>query len=192
MRKLNVSRRFFVLPMGLILLLLWSADGYCSNRALLEETFPHLSALTDSGLRLIDEVLIEEKLTCALVTINFNYPVRYIRHFPHLAASELRIKLQLIGVMSQDMEALSGRETAFTPPNKIAAVSKIDYEGDVVGGPFLTLYFLRDMTFKVGEGAKHRSLKIMLSPPDTALSSPCSFFEKQSVKPTLIPKKQQN
>ena len=121
--------------------------------------------------RVLSEVRIVDGDECALVTISFNFPIRYVRHFPETAGDELRIHLEPIAVNPRDANALFKREAIKPPPSEIAPLVEVTYEGDITGGPYLTLSFNHPVQFKVGQGSDFRSLVVAVPLPETSL--PC-------------------
>ena len=142
---------FFAVSMGL-LFLSWLVNAEQSQIAFI-----------DGEQHIIDEITITEKSGCALVTVKFNFPAQYIRHFPKSSGNELHIKLSLLAVSPSLKKILSARESILPPPNDIAALSNVNYEGNVAGGPFLILYFTYTVSFKVKQGTDFRSLIIDVS-----------------------------
>lgn len=118
--------------------------------------------------RLLNVVAIDEDTGCAVVTIEFNIPIRYVDHFPLKSGKELRIRLRALAVSPFDRPALSRREAALPPPNEFAALTEVIYEGDIPVGPYLTLRFRRPVTYTVGQGADYRSLRVAIVGPEPA------------------------
>lgn len=107
------------------------------------------------------------------IQVMFNFPVRYIKHFPQKTGDELRIKLRPIAISPIDREALFKRESVSPPRDNPAALSAVTYEGDIEGGPFLTLIFQRSVHFTVNQGADFRSMAIVIPDPvDTTICPP--------------------
>ena len=115
--------------------------------------------------RILDGVNISEQSGKVEVSVNFNFPVRYIRHFPDAAGQELRIQLQPISVNADDLEVLSKRESFTLEKNNPANISEIIYEGDISSGLSLTFFFHGKANFSVRQGANYRSLQVTVIPP---------------------------
>jgi len=124
-----------------------------------------------AGDRILDDVRISERGECAVIRVSFHFPVRYQRHFPEKSGEELRVKLLPIAINPDDLEALFRRESFRPPGSEIAPLSEVVYEGDISGGPFLTLRFRHPVQFRVGQGDDYRSLRIAVPLPES--SSPC-------------------
>lgn len=132
-----------------------------------------LLAFTWSEARrlIVDEVRIYESTDCSTVRVSFNFPVRYVKHFPPSEGDELRVQLEPIRTTPAERETLFGRETVFPPENDMVGLTEILYEGDVEGGPFLTLYFSRPVKYSVEPGADFRSVVVTVTGPEA--SGPC-------------------
>ena len=117
--------------------------------------------------RVLDGVKISEQADKVEVSVEFNFPVRYISHFPDEAGKELRIQLQPISVSADDLEALTKRESITPEKTNPANITEIIYEGDISSGLFLTLFFREKTDFSVRQGADYRSLQATVVPPVT-------------------------
>lgn len=114
--------------------------------------------------RILDGVTIGKQADEISVQVNFNFPIRYLSHFPDASGRELRIQLQPISVSSDDREALSRRESYSPKRNNPANISEIIYEGDGFTQLFLTIYFKSQTDFSVRQGNDFRSLEILVKP----------------------------
>lgn len=110
--------------------------------------------------RVINEANIEEQNGCAVIIVRFNFPVRYRRHFPKEPAQELRIQFEPISMGLSDMENRFEREDVRFSPEYIVPLSEILFEGNISGGPFLTLTFERTIAYEVKQGSDFRSLVV--------------------------------
>jgi hypothetical protein len=115
--------------------------------------------------KILSAVEIEEDLSCSVIRIAFNFPVRYVKHFPYESGDELRIQLEPIVISPLDREDLTKRES-LSPPNDFAKLDEVIYEGDIIGGPYLTLLFRHPVTYKVQQGADFRSLIVAVPGPE--------------------------
>jgi hypothetical protein len=133
----------------------------------------------------IDEVVIAEGSECAVITVKFNYPTQFLSQFPIKSGNQLEIKLSFLAVKPSDRKFLFARESLLAPPNDIAALSKVNYEGDVLDGPLLVLYFTDKVIFKVEQGADFRSLNVTVN--KSGSKKPCLTPLNESEIPGLAP-----
>jgi tetratricopeptide (TPR) repeat protein len=108
------------------------------------------------------DVTITERENCAVIRVAFTFVVRLVRHFPQASGDNLRIQFAPVGPRAVDREALFTRRSVRPPRSEIASLAEVVYEGNVVGGPFLTLSFTRPRMFRVEEGRDFRSLIIVV------------------------------
>ncbi len=137
--------------------------------------FPAASLAQPVRDRLLADVRITEDPACAVIHVGFNFPVRYIRHFPYKTGDDLRIRIEPIAIGADDAAALSRRESASTPDNDFAGLIEVVFEGDFVTGPYLTLLFTSPVTFEVAQGTDFRSLTVSVvgpEPSDTCSPTP--------------------
>ncbi len=114
--------------------------------------------------RILDEVTYKEKNDKIAVSVNFNFPVRYLSHFPDESGRELRVQLQPISVAADDLSALSRREIFSPARANPGNIREIIYEGDSYSNLFLTVYFNSQTSFNVKQGSDYRSLQILVEP----------------------------
>ncbi len=124
--------------------------------------------------RILDDVRVSESDGCAFVTISFNFPVRYVRHFPYSQGNELRIQFEPINISPEDREFLFERESLRPWDREIAALLEVAYEGDIEGGPYLTLLFDQSVTFLAGQGLNFRSLSVITAA--AGAPTPCTVL----------------
>lgn len=125
-----------------------------------------------AGRRVIDEVEISEGYGCAVVRVSFNFPVRYVNHFPIGEGADLRVQLSPFATAAADKESLYTREEPLLPPDALPELIEVLYEGNVDGGPYLTLFFDEVVKFHVEQGSDFRSLMIAVAGADEP--EPCT------------------
>jgi hypothetical protein len=67
-------------------------------------------------------------------------------------------------VRSDDRDALRQRESLVPPDDDPPELMEVIYEGDVDGGPFLTLLFDHEVHYEVEQGRDSRSIVVHLLP----------------------------
>jgi hypothetical protein len=96
------------------------------------------------------------------LTIEFNFPIRYLRHAPPEEGASLVVSFSPIAVSSVDALAARRRESRVLPPESGFPLEEVVYEGDSPESPQLELRFTRRVRFSVRQGADFRSLIISL------------------------------
>ncbi len=112
--------------------------------------------------RILGDLQISEQDEQTEVLIDFNFPVRYIRHFPATEGDELRIQLKPIEIGSAEREGLFKREAIAADKDNTADLTEVVYEGDSISGLMLTVYFSTERTFSVEQGNDYRSIKLVV------------------------------
>ena len=123
---------------------------------------PVLQAQT-LGDRVLGDVNIAAQGECAVIDVCFNQPVRYVRDFSPHSAGQARTQLLPIVVSPAQSEALFKRESVRLPAGNPAALAEVMYEGNLEGGPFLTLVFNEPVAFQVSQDGDPRRLMIAVS-----------------------------
>ena len=113
---------------------------------------------------LLDVIDVEHSRDGTVIRIEMTIPVRYIRHYPYESGNELRIKMLPFDVRTSDRDALHKRESLVPFNNDPPELREVVYEGDVDGGPFLTLLFDHEVHYEVEQGRDSRSIVVHLLP----------------------------
>lgn len=115
--------------------------------------------------QIISNVRVAEANGCAVVSVRFNFPVRYVSHFPTTSGKELRVRIRPTNISDDDASFLSRREALRPPKNERAAIYKITYEGDTGADPTLTFYFRSKVAFRIAQGKDYRSIVVAIPGP---------------------------
>jgi len=110
--------------------------------------------------RIINQVEVTELGDKTEFGIAFNFPIRYERHFPADYGETIEIRLSAVLVSKDDADLLKERESIRLSDSGYTPLLDISYEGDLPGGPYLTVRFLRPVAYKVQQGADFRSLLV--------------------------------
>ena len=103
------------------------------------------------SIGVFDDVRITRTDEGYLVESIFTCPVRYISHFPHTEGDEINIRIDPVPLCDPDSNAESGRGS-IRPRSEIkTSLYEVVYDGDINGGPFLTLFFKDTVKFRVSQ-----------------------------------------
>ncbi len=122
-------------------------------------------------------IQITEKETAIELQIDFAHPLQYLRHFPPSAGEILQIQLQAPierpkdekedaadgpggGNTKDKSSATAKRESMLPPANDVVPLVNVTYEGDVPGGPFLTLRFRYVVEYTISGGPGGKSVVV--------------------------------
>ena len=110
--------------------------------------------------RIIADVAVSEKMDRTELGVEFTFPIRYMRHFPEDYGDTIEIQLKAVVVSEIDADLLQHRESIRLPETATVPLLDISYEGDLPGGPYLTVRFHTPVAFAVKQGTDFRSLTI--------------------------------
>jgi len=113
--------------------------------------------------RILGDVNIVAQGECAIIDVCFNHPVRYVKHFSPHSADPGRTQLLPIVVSPTHSEALFKRESVRLEAGNPAALAQVMYEGNLEGGPLLTLVFDEPVAFRVKPDKGERRLTVAVS-----------------------------
>ena len=126
-----------------------------------------------TGGRILTDIALSGAEACRSMRIGFSLPIRYLNHFPQKRGTELRIQLKPLRIDPADSLALLDRE-AFSPVDDTSPLDNVIYEGDMAGGPYLSLQFSRSVYFTVAQGTDFRSMNVSFGDNATNCSSASS------------------
>lgn len=108
-----------------------------------------------------------------IAVVNMNIPVRYISHFPRQEGRQVRIRIRPLAVSELDRRMLDERESRAPAFRRATLLREATFEGDIAGGPFLSLRFRENTHFQIFQGLDYRSIWIVISPASYGEDSPC-------------------
>lgn len=110
--------------------------------------------------KILDSLDVHETDAVTTVRISLTTRVRYDSHFPYESGKELRIRITPFGISADDLQALYKRETLVPFDHENLPLDEVVYEGDIEGGPYLTLFFNHCVDFWVEQGRDSRSIVV--------------------------------
>lgn len=128
--------------------------------SLLVATLSHTAAPVRD--KVLDEVSVVRSDGTLYVEVLFSFPLRYRSHFPEQRAQELRVRLQPVRVPASDLDAVPRRESVIPQYADVVSLEEVIYEGDIEGGPYLTVRFTRPVRYQVIPGSDYRSMRIVV------------------------------
>jgi hypothetical protein len=131
-----------------------------------------------TGGRILSDITVTGGDVCKVAQISFSFPIRYINHFPQNEGEEVRIQLKPVTVGPMDAQDLADRE-AFSPVDDATLLNSVTYEGDMAGGPYLTLQFSANTRFTVEQGTDFRSIRVAFHMPGDACPATSASSSQQ-------------
>lgn len=135
--------------------------------------------------RILSAVSIAEEADCAHLTIRFNLPVRYLNHFPYETGQEICIRVRPLALGANEAAFRLRRESLRPPESELAAIARIEYEGDAVNGACITINFHKPAFFSVAQGSDYRSIALAISGSQPQAS--CKTRSSGEPPPPLAP-----
>ena len=108
---------------------------------------------------LISDVLLTKDNNSSNLQLDFASPVRHVGHFPENEGDILQIKLRAISFHEFSENYSVFKKYLQNAKARDYNIEEIRYEGNVPGGPFIIVKFIRPVTYQVNEGD---GLKAML------------------------------
>lgn len=132
--------------------------------------------------RVLTDAHVTDGVQCSVLRVNFNFPVRYISHFPLDGGAELHVRVRALEPQ-MDGELTLHRESLRLPSTDLAPIQDIEFEGNRPEGPTLDVVLSKRQFFSVGQGGDFRSLVIVLSgdkpKPDCLPTEPVKTTQPQ-------------
>lgn len=112
--------------------------------------------------RVLGDVNISRTGEHIVIQVAFNFPVRYLRHYPLDYGNELNIQLEPILAGAEGLGGLKQRESLPAPANNPAGLVRVEYEGSDLIKPTLRVVLNKASNYTVRQGDDSRSLEILL------------------------------
>jgi hypothetical protein len=106
---------------------------------------------------------VVSRANCAIVKINFNFRIRYTKHFPLELGQELRVSVQPVDRAQAASLALLKREGLQAPAIKPIGIRAIDFEIAAPGDLVLRVQFDAPAAYRVAPGPDFESLIIAIA-----------------------------
>lgn len=126
--------------------------------------------------------LIGRKLRTAEVTrdeegwtidVNFEVPVRYLRHSPQSSGRSLRIQVEPVNLGTNAEQPVPQENLPLSPSTR-GPVKQIRYDASLPRQQFVEIFFDQFVRFEVDQGGDFRSLRIRVQPKNGRPSAPPS------------------
>lgn len=112
-------------------------------------------------------IQVTEKEDRIDLQVDFAFPLQYMRHFPPNSGDILQIQLKA-GVADDAKgeseaaipKAAATKESMLPPANELVPLVNVNYEGEVPGGPFLTLRFKYNVEYTIVAGPDSKSVVV--------------------------------
>ena len=112
--------------------------------------------------RILQDVFVYDEGNRSVLQVKFSVPVRYESHVPEKRGRVLNIKLRVVAFSGADRNDYIDESTIVPGFMEKVPVTDIAYEGDVPGGPLLSIRFSEPVSFKIAEDSSLRSLLISI------------------------------
>lgn len=105
------------------------------------------------------------------VDVNFEVPVRYLRHTPQTSGRSVRIQVDPVNLGSTP-ETPVPQENLPLPPGERGPVRQIRYDASLAEAQFVEIFFDEPVRFEVDQGSDFRSLRIRIRPTTARRATP--------------------
>lgn len=101
-------------------------------------------------------IQIIEQPDTVVLEVEFAVPMKYVKHFPPRQGEILQIQLQAEG------EKAMKRESLTPPASDVLPLALVTYEGDIPGGPYLTIRFNYGVAYEVEAPPGNNSVLVVI------------------------------
>lgn len=123
---------------------------------------------------ILDEAVVSDSNGCASIRIQFNFPLRYKRHFPYESGDDLRISIDPIVHAREGHSMVFEREAVRVQNEDLLPLVNVIYDGQAVDGPYLVLHFSQAVRFAVAQGKDFRSIVVTVVTSDGIDPAACT------------------
>ncbi len=112
--------------------------------------------------RILSGISFSDSENYRKINVSFNFPVRYLRHYPLNNGKEVRIQFKPIVTSPESRAALKRREKLIPPKGNPAGVERVEYEGDDFIEPTIRVVFEKAVPYEAKQGEDFRSLAVLV------------------------------
>ncbi|MCL7488104.1 MAG: hypothetical protein M8357_08035 [Desulfobulbaceae bacterium] len=112
--------------------------------------------------RVLGDVNVDQTDQNIVIKVSFNFPVRYLRHYPQDYGREVNIQVEPIITNPENKIGLMHRESLPAPPGNPAGLVRFQYEGNDLFKPTIRVVLNKASKYQVKQGDDFRSLVILL------------------------------
>ncbi|MBK7949222.1 MAG: tetratricopeptide repeat protein [Deltaproteobacteria bacterium] len=155
----------------------WLAAGFVLCAGLLASA-PPAAAQSSIGrkLRTAEVTQDEEGWT---IDVNFEIPVRYLRHSPQSSGRTLRIQVEPVNLGGSAEQPLPQENLPLSPSTR-GPVRQIRYDASLPRQQFVEIVFDQPVRFEVEQGGDFRSLRIRVQSKNPMPSTPSADSKQQA------------
>ena len=117
--------------------------------------------------RMLYDVEVSETDQYDVLFIKFNLPMRYTSHFPEGKTDFVQVRLQGLAHAALDKHEHLTRAALDPKHLRHIPLSDVVYEGNVPGGPFLSLRFSVPVVFEIQEDRHLKGIRLLLPKSST-------------------------
>ena len=122
----------------------------------------YLFQLAQTPDRILQDVYVYDEGDRSILQVKFNVPIRYESHLPEKQGRVINIKLRVVTLSGADRNDYIDKNSIVPGFMEKVPVTDIAYEGDVPGGPLLSIRFSEPVQFTIAEDSTLRSLLISI------------------------------
>ncbi len=116
---------------------------------------------------ILDDVIVHEEGSLLVLKVKTNVPIRYEDHFPVGPSDFVQIKVRPISLLGVDKNEYMGSDSILPGFIEQVPIMDVAYEGDVPGGPFLSLRFEEPIRYQVKEDPEMNGIFLFISKKST-------------------------
>jgi len=100
---------------------------------------------------ILDDVIVQEEGGMYVLQVKTNVPVRYENHYPQGPSEFVQIKVRAVSFVGANTNEYMGAESILPGFIEQVPVMDVAFEGNVPGGPYLSLRFKEPIRYQVKE-----------------------------------------
>lgn len=108
----------------------------------------------------LEDISVEEQRDMLVLHIRTRIPLRYENHFPEGPSDFVQIKVRAVSFSGADGSDFLDSSTILPGFLELIPVSNIAYEGNVAGGPFISIRFTRPVNYQVKEDPELNGIQL--------------------------------
>lgn len=112
--------------------------------------------------KLLDDVVVTQEGNLVVLQVKTNLAIKYENHYPKGPSNFIQIKVRPVSLVSVNRNEYMGTDSILPGFIEQIPVMDVAFEGNVPGGPFISLRFKEAVNYKIKETSDLYGVKLMI------------------------------
>jgi len=116
----------------------------------------------DTPDKLLDDVLVTQEGNLVVLQVKTNLPIKYENHYPKGPSDFIQVKVRSVSLTDVGRNEYMGNDSILPGFIEQIPIMDVAFEGDVPGGPYISLRFKEPVNYKIKETSDLYGIKFLI------------------------------